>query len=284
MTAPELVEGPNIWENTGIGILSASGKLPVTQNSVDSRQIRLRAMSDTNQFLDVTLHKPKDSYLRRDRSTSINPSPSITVFNPDNINLSPLTNVPEITSEVSKQDREEYNMADRMQKPMDDTAVRYRYLCKLSYKNVWNDRPKTNNLIIFDWDDTLFPTSAFMPRSHDDLNRIRKRHSDLFKKLDEAVVELFRAVITDQNQVAIVTNAKLHWVYYSSQLLLPKTAELLKGQVKVVTARVNGLDLPAEQWKISCFEILFQELGFDARSVTNLVVVGDSMNEIVAGQ
>jgi hydroxymethylpyrimidine pyrophosphatase-like HAD family hydrolase len=41
--------------------------------------------------------------------------------------------------------------------------------------------------------------------------------------------------------------------------------------------------MPSNKWKISCFEILYQELGFDASSVTNLIVVGDSMNEVKAG-
>lgn len=44
------------------------------------------------------------------------------------------------------------------------------------------------------------------------------------------------------------------------------------------------MDLPSNKWKIKCFEILYQELGFDASSVTNLIVVGDSMNEVKAGQ
>lgn len=83
--------------------------------------------------------------------------------------------------------------------------------------------------------------------------------------------------------MAIVTNARLTWVYYSSLLLLPKTAEFIKGKVNVVSARVDGLDLPSSEWKISSFMILYESLNFDVEAVNNIVVIGDSMNEMAAG-
>ena len=75
----------------------------------------------------------------------------------------------------------------------DPMSVRYRYLCKLTYKGVWSEQPKSNNLIIFDWDDTLFPTSAFMPKSQEDLYKIRKHHQPIFDNLDETVLDLMKA-------------------------------------------------------------------------------------------
>lgn len=61
--------------------------------------------------------------------------------------------------------------------------------------------------------------------------RIRKKHKEIFEKLDDTVVDLMSSAIAEHNHVAIVTNARLTWVYYSSLLLLPKTAELLRGKV-----------------------------------------------------
>jgi hypothetical protein len=89
--------------------------------------------------------------------------------------------------------------------------------------------------------------------------------------------------INGDNKVALVTNASLEWVYLSSNILLPKTAAIMQGRVHVISARVDGLDLPSDQWKINCFMILFEELQLDVNQVTNLIVVGDSMNEITAG-
>ena len=57
------------------------------------------------------------------------------------------------------------------------SAIRYRYLSKLAYKGVWNEVPKANNLVIFDWDDTLFPTSAFLLDDEEDFKRVKKRYS-----------------------------------------------------------------------------------------------------------
>ena len=73
-------------------------------------------------------------------------------------------------------------------------------------------------------------------------------------------------------------------MYYSSLLLLPKTAEFIKGKVNVVSARVDGLNLPSTEWKISSFMILYESLNLDVSAVNNIVVIGDSMNEITAGQ
>jgi hypothetical protein len=97
------------------------------------------------------------------------------------------------------------------------------------------------------------------------------------------VLDLMKACCVDKNKVAIVTNARLTWVYFSSLLLLPKTAEFIKGKVHVVTARVDGLNLPSNEWKIPCFMILYESLNFDVGAVNNIIVIGDSMNEITAG-
>lgn len=54
--------------------------------------------------------------------------------------------------------------------------LRNRYLSKLSYTKSWYEseaqRQRHKNLIIFDWDDTLFSTSAFNPKSEHDVEKI----------------------------------------------------------------------------------------------------------------
>ena len=52
----------------------------------------------------------------------------------------------------------------------------------------------------------------------------------------------------------------------------------------MISARAEGTSTPATQWKIQCFMQLFDQLGMSKEAVTNLVVVGDSMNEMNAGQ
>ena len=114
--------------------------------------------------------------------------------------------------------------------------------------------------------------------------RIAANNKLLFSQLDLIVSGLLKRACQNQARVLIVTNVHKSWVDYSSQTLLPLTAELLKAQVLVISARAETPATPATQWKIQCFMQLFEQLKLKKDSVTNLVVVGDSMNEMNAGQ
>jgi hypothetical protein len=70
--------------------------------------------------------------------------------------------------------------------------------------------------VIFDWDDTLFPTSAFLLDEQDDFKRVKKGYKKLFEELDGVVKDLIQMALNDNNKVALVTNASLEWVYQSS--------------------------------------------------------------------
>ena len=52
----------------------------------------------------------------------------------------------------------------------------------------------------------------------------------------------------------------------------------------VISARIDDIRVPATQWKIVCFNQLHEMLKINRQAITNLVVVGDSMNEMNAGQ
>ena len=41
---------------------------------------------------------------------------------------------------------------------------------------------------------------------------------------------------------------------------------------------------PPREWKVTCFGQLFETINLEENLVTNLIVVGDSMNEMTAGQ
>ena len=116
-------------------------------------------------------------------------------------------------------------------------AQRNKYLSKLAYSGAWQSQgptpgtTKLQNLTIFDWDDTLFPTSAFTPRTEEEMMRIAANNKLLFSQLDLIVSGLLKRACQNQAKVLIVTNAHKSWVDYSSQTLLPLTAELLRAQV-----------------------------------------------------
>ena len=75
---------------------------------------------------------------------------------------------------------------------------------------------KSQNLTIFDWDDTFFPTSAFNPRYEDDMRRIGIEHSEYFAQLDKLIVKLLLKTMEQKSTAIIVTNAHKSWVEYSS--------------------------------------------------------------------
>ena len=52
----------------------------------------------------------------------------------------------------------------------------------------------------------------------------------------------------------------------------------------MISARIDDIGVPATQWKIVCFNQLHDMLKINRQAITNLVVVGDSMNEMNAGQ
>jgi hypothetical protein len=56
--------------------------------------------------------------------------------------------------------------------------------------------------------------------------------------------------------------------------------------VPVISARGCLEGRPASEWKIKCFSDLFknQSINISDDLVTNLIVIGDSMNEMIAGQ
>mmetsp|Transcript_3832 Transcript_3832/g.4434 ORF Transcript_3832/g.4434 Transcript_3832/m.4434 type:complete len:245 (+) Transcript_3832:599-1333(+) len=172
-------------------------------------------------------------------------------------------------------------------------APRNKYLSKLAYAGVWNTSSKnprvskSTSLTIFDWDDTLFPTSAFAPKTPEEMAEIAENYQELFTQIDAVVYSLLMRTLGQNSRVIIVTNAHKSWVDYSSQTLMPQTAMLLKERIRVISARIDMSmsmhPVPPNLWKIKKFMELHEMLGLSTDQVTNLVVIGDSMNEMNAG-
>lgn len=113
------------------------------------------------------------------------------------------------------------------------------------------------------------------------------KQKDNFDSLDSLVFELLTHA-SKTSTVLIVTNALTCWVEYSAQSLLPRTYDLIRQKdVRVISAREmcsQGYEDEPSQWKLKCFMSLHERLQLRTDLLCNLVVVGDSMNEIIAGQ
>ena len=165
--------------------------------------------------------------------------------------------------------------------------IRNSYIQKLVSKALYlpKNKPKTHNsLIIFDWDDTLLPTSFLTQDGIFNENLIlSESEQKKIEKLEIAAFKLLNMAIT-QGDVYIITNAGLGWVEYSAQKFYPKVCEILP-KIQIISARGEWeKDYPGDsrKWKIQTFLSLQKRL--NTKLVTNIICLGDSLFEIEAGR
>ena len=165
--------------------------------------------------------------------------------------------------------------------------IRESYISKLIIKKVWNPsmKPKRHNsIIIFDWDDTLLPTSFLstdgvlnedVKISADDKAKLLKIEQYVFHLLSESI---------EKGNVYIITNAETGWVEYSASKFYSSIASLLP-KIKIISAREEYEKIypdDTRQWKIQAFLTVLKHV--DVKLVTNIVCIGDSLFEMEAGR
>ena len=167
------------------------------------------------------------------------------------------------------------------------TDIRQSYLSKLLTTKVWtpNMKPKKHNcIIIFDWDDTLLPTT-FLTKGgcfYEDM-QLTKSDEQKFSELENLVLELLTETV-EKGSVYIITNAGLEWVNYSSKRFYPKIIPIL-DKIKIVSARgeyEKAYPGNSRQWKIEAFLMLQKSVNI--KLVTNIICLGDSLFEMEAGR
>ena len=165
--------------------------------------------------------------------------------------------------------------------------IRQSYLEKLLSKNVWtpNMKPKQHNsIIIFDWDDTLLPTTFLTPGGVFNENIIlRDIEKEKFLKLEQAVFKLLTEAV-EKGNVYIITNAGYGWVEYSSNKFYPSIVPILE-KIKIISARGEYEKMfpgNSRQWKIEAF--LNLQKSVNIKLVTNIICIGDSLFEMEAGR
>lgn len=159
--------------------------------------------------------------------------------------------------------------------PMD---FRARFLGKLSYAKIWMPAaqrpPKSQTVIIFDWDDTLLCTS-FLHRYGAVPPRCRQCLEDIGHTGRE-LLELARQL----GRTFIITNSLTGWVEQSAASYAPELLPALR-QVDVISARTRyEPHFPRSQWKVQAFLEVQRQM--DSQVVTNLLSVGDSDFEMDA--
>ena len=165
--------------------------------------------------------------------------------------------------------------------------IRQSYLSKLLSTKVWtpNMKPKKHNcIIIFDWDDTLLPTSFLTPGgTFFEEICLTESEEKKMAELENLVLSLLTET-TEKGNVYIITNAGKGWVEYSASRFYPKILPILE-KIKIVSARGEYEKIypgNSRQWKIEAFLMLQNTV--DMKLVTNLICLGDSLFEMEAGR
>lgn len=138
-------------------------------------------------------------------------------------------------------------------------------------------------LTIFDWDDTLFPTTWTIQQSIDMTNKFTyTQYMQLFDKLDTIVSNLL-IKCQKYGTVVIVTNAATKWVKISS-IVLPKTQKIITSSVQIISAREMVQDRhpnDMNMWK----KVIFDEIVinyFAEHGYQHIISVGDAEYEFLA--
>jgi len=145
---------------------------------------------------------------------------------------------------------------------------------------------KKNNLIIFDWDDTLFCTSFLNIAGFFEANmNLSEKEKAQILFLEKAVIELLEKCIK-KCRTYIITNSEPGWVDYSSKELYKIIYETkLLSKIDVISARGRYEKRYPDKnrlWKIKCFDDVIKE--YDSSLKTNIICIGDSFDEVKAGK
>jgi hypothetical protein len=146
-----------------------------------------------------------------------------------------------------------------------------------SFSQSNNISKKTNNnIIILDWDDTLFSTSYFLLKN----KKLTIEEQQLFFKLGECVSK-FINLSKSFGKVFIITNSTKKWLYKTAYNYL-KINENLLDEVNVISARENFNEeiVPKHMWKSLIFKQLYKYFELS----DSIVCISDSINDINEGK
>ena len=147
---------------------------------------------------------------------------------------------------------------------------------------------KSNNIIIFDWDDTLCPTTVITSSIFNQITPIMKSISNLVidhnKKeleiLDKVNVQLLNSALSNST-VAIISNADDIWIKKTGEDFLPLTFSfIINNNIPIISARKFSLQKNIKDhhiWKDFTFHHLLNE--FNNNNIITILSIGDSILE-----
>lgn len=111
-----------------------------------------------------------------------------------------------------------------------------------------------NAMLIFDWDDTILPSSFVDKSQADNLNELPQQYRGIFREI-EICTEKCLAAAAKHGEVIIITNSDEGWVKYSAERYLPNLIPVLKNY-RIISARTRYEKFYPNQplcWKAAAF-------------------------------
>eukprot|EP01084_Bolivina_argentea_P113116 201677_1 len=148
-----------------------------------------------------------------------------------------------------------------------------------------------NNLIIWDWDDTIFPTYSFM--THQD--KKDKQFMDKLKTLVLLIEKIFSKMIQiyGSSNIIILTNGSDNWIHKClnvdiiQHIFINFQNLLRKHKIKTISASTKQIQkkFPKNpyKWKRIAFQKIFKDHFNDDNKIINCITsIGDSLYEYKA--
>jgi hypothetical protein len=140
-------------------------------------------------------------------------------------------------------------------------------------------------VIIFDWDDTLLPSSWLTAEGLrlDSPASISTHHMQELQVLESAVIRMLKRAV-NFGDVIIITNAETGWVELSSRRFFPRVPQLLRQLgIRILSARSTFESRIPDHpfaWKVAAFD---QEISDWIRATSPCRTQGDKMHIISFG-
>jgi len=250
--------------------------------SIDSsiEEPKRNISDDESEKMNRELNKPDKKYLEKLKKNNIDFSNNMkNIFN----NIGNITRYKSDKSIDENKEESEFSLKCYIK----SENIRKVYYSKLLLNRVWiplNDSQRHNNLIIFDWDDTLLPTSFLLYKNKIELdNKLSEKDQAKILKLEQSVKNLLTLSLS-KGDVYIITNAGEGWVEESAKTYYPNIKEILE-QIEVISARKDfekKFPENSKLWKINAFLDLKKRL--NDTLITNIICLGDSIFEMEAGK
>jgi hypothetical protein len=142
---------------------------------------------------------------------------------------------------------------------------------------------ENKTIIIFDWDDTLFPSTYLVKKGYiKNIYQVTSNFEELekFKQLENKLYLMLEKSLS-LGDVYIITNSDKGWVELSSNVFLPKIITLL-SKIKIISAKSTYETFCQNnpfKWKFFTFDNLFSKIFLNNNINKNIISMGDSFVE-----